>query len=79
MPETAYYGPRPSTTNETVEEAFDHKEHNEGGSEKPRLSDPEVSLVIQKQSYLQSLKPWSTPNPYVSLKNCFLRPFILCT
>lgn len=77
MPETAYYGVRPSTTMPIVEEAASQEESSVTGSEKATPVNFELPAMVPKQSFLQSLKFWDTTNPYVSLKASFLRPFIL--
>ena len=80
MPETAYFGPRPSITLDTLAQ-----EVSVIASEKAGLEDvtgtptpiSEALSEIPQKAYLQSLKPWGVVNPDTTLLRAFLRPFVL--
>jgi len=78
MPETAYYGSRPSMTLLTAVDKIQKSEKTPRTEvDETILPEIEISSEIPQQKYIQSLKPWSTPNPTITLKKAFLRPFIL--
>lgn len=87
MPESAFYGARASThligitppqpAQERTSDATLEKTA-QTNTEIPSSFYTEASTdAIPKLTYLQTLKPWSVTNPYVSLKKSFLRPFVL--
>jgi hypothetical protein len=87
MPETAFYGPRASTqvigvlppqeNNNEVTEATPEKNIQSKTDISSNVDTEASTDLIPKLTYLQTLKPWSVINPEVSLKNSFLRPWVL--
>jgi MFS family permease len=77
MPETRFLGARPDVNNlDSIE--------NEKGSysyvEDKNVQATEHNLsgeAVQRLTYIDSLRPWGTNDPSVSLRKTFLRPFVL--
>lgn len=78
MPETKYNGSRPESSPE--------KNIIEGVAEKPetdcvedRATAPTEELNCHQRRFLDQLVLWQKPDPEISLRKVFLRPFILIT
>jgi hypothetical protein len=79
MPETAYYGSRPSITLPSSEVTKIENSEKTPIADVGETASPEVEISseVPQQKYIQSLKPWSGSNPNITMKKAFLRPFVL--
>lgn len=77
MPETKYTGARPKIVPQSVDfEKVGSAEHDEKDL---RQSVVTVEGQVKKKNVFQEMAFWSKPDPTVSLRKAFLRPFILLT
>lgn len=78
MPETKYTGSRPTVT--PIPDAGEKTHVSQVEEEKDRPSVPAGGgEQVTKRSFFQELAFWSPPDPAVSLRKSFLRPFVLLT
>lgn len=76
MPETKYTGPRPTILSSQADSEKVTTYQYEEKADQTTMASTETGLVREKP-WLQELKFWSKPDPSVSLRKTFLRPFIL--
>lgn len=77
MPETKYTGPRPTTIPHQTEFGKASAAHfDEKISQAPAIGE---QGQVRKKSFLEEMIFWSKPDPTVSLRKTFLRPFVLLT
>ncbi|KAF7549064.1 hypothetical protein G7Z17_g6655 [Cylindrodendrum hubeiense] len=87
MPETKYTGPRPQSYPiaagmDTDEKADVERIENLGGNTNKEACSESIESAPQgppKRGFLRGLALWEKPDPNVSLKSAFLRPFVLIT
>lgn len=78
MPETKYTGPRPIILPHQPESKNVATTEYEEKVDQDTITSTEAGQV-RKKSWFQELVFWSRPDPTVSLRKTFLRPFILLT
>lgn len=81
MPETKYTGPRPAIAPLSGEAEAEkaHASQLESKSERPAAAAEAGCAQGTNRSFFHELIFWSRPDPDVSLRKAFLRPFVLLT
>ncbi|RDW92263.1 hypothetical protein BP5796_01657 [Coleophoma crateriformis] len=77
MPETAYFGVRPVISLTAPEVDSTDEKTSATTSQGIVAAIEESAIDVPRTTYFETLKPWGIVNPHVSLKKCFLRPFVL--
>lgn len=78
MPETKYTGSRPAITPISDENVKAHVSQVEEKTDRPSVP-AGGGAQVTKRSFFHELIFWSRPDPAVSLRKSFLRPFVLLT